>query len=191
MTSAYFTNPIAFLVQALLGLFTAVVLLRFLLQWMRADFYNPASQFVVKVTTPVLRPFRQLIPGYRRIDLASLVLAWLVKGLELGILALILHPQVNLLGALVWALPELVNLTINIFIFTILIRVIMSWLNPGPYHPLMGLLDSLTEPMMRPVRRMLPEFGGLDLSPALVMIGLILLKMLLIPPLDLVTGNPF
>jgi len=193
MTGSYFTNPIVFLIQTLFGLFTAVVLLRFLLQWVQADFYNPVSQFVVKVTTPVLRPFRRLIPGSAGLDLAALVLAWLVKGLELGIVALILHPGVNPLGAPAWALPELVDLTIDIFIFAIIIRVIMSWLNPDPYHshPLTSLLDSLTEPVMGPARRLLPPIGGLDLSPVLVMIGLFLLKMLLIPPLNLVTGNPF
>jgi len=193
MTSAYFINPVVFLIQTLLGLFTAVVLLRFLLQWVRADFYNPVSQFVVKVTTPVLRPFRRLIPGSAGLDPAALVLAWLVKGLELGIVALILHPEVNPLGAPAWALPELVDLTLDIFIFIIIVRVIMSWLNPDPYrsHPLTNLLDSLTEPIMRPAHRLLPPIGGLDLSPILVMIGLVLLKMLLIPPLNLVTGNPF
>ncbi len=193
MTSAYFTNPIAFLVQTLLGLFTAVVLLRFLLQWVRADFHNPISQFVVKVTTPVLHPFRRLIPSSAGLDLAALVLTWLVKGLELGIVTLILHPGINPLGALAWALPELVDLTVDIFIFTITVRVITSWLNPDPYrsHPLTSLLDSLTEPIMCPARRLLPPTGGVDLSPVLVMIGLVLLKMLLIPPLNLVTGNPF
>ncbi|MCG6862597.1 MAG: YggT family protein [Chromatiaceae bacterium] len=191
MTNSYFTSPIVFLVQTLLGLFTAVVLLRFLLQLVRADFYNPVSQFVVKVTTPVLRPLRQLIPGYAGVDLAALVLAWLIKSIELAIVALIVAPQVNSLGAPAWALPELLSLTINIFIFTVLIRVVLSWLNPDPYHPVAGLLDSLTDPVMRPARRLLPPVGGLDLSPVLVMIALVLLKMLLIPPLNLITGNPF
>jgi YggT family protein len=191
MTSSYLTNPVVFLVQTLLGLFTAVVLLRFLLQWVRADFYNPLSQFVVRVTTPALRPLRRLIPGYAGMDLASLTLAWLVKVCELALVALIALPQVNPLGALAWALPELVDLAINLFIITVFIRVILSWINPDPYHPAASVLDSLTDPLMRPARRLLPPVGGLDLSPVLVMIALVLLKMLLIPPLDAVTGNPF
>jgi len=191
MTSSYLTNPIVFLVQTLLGFYAAVVLLRFLLQWVRADFYNPISQFVVKVTTPLLRPFRRLIAGYAGMDLAALVLAWLVKTVELFILALILAPQVNLLGAPAWALPELMGLALNIFIIAVFVRVILSWLNPDPYHPAAALLASLTEPVMRPARRMLPPIGGLDLSPILVTVGLVLLKMLLIPPLSLITGNPF
>jgi YggT family protein len=191
MTSSYFTDPIVFLVQILLGLYTTVVLLRFLLQLVRADFYNPVSQFVVKVTTPVLRPLRDLIPGYAGMDLAALALAWLVKTLELAIVALIALPGANPLGALFWSVPELVALAINILIFAVLIRVVLSWVNPDPYHPVAGLLDSLTDPVMRPARRALPPVGGLDLSPILVTVGLVLLKMLLIPPLNLLTGNPF
>jgi len=191
MSSSYFTNPIVFLVHTLLGLYTAVVLLRFMLQWVRADFYNPVSQFVVKATTPLLRPFRQAIPGYAGMDLAALVLAWLVKTLELAIVSVIEHSERNPLGALAWSLPELVSLIINIFIVTVFVRVILSWINPDPYNPVTRVLDSLTEPVMRPARRVLPPVGGLDLSPVLVMIALVLLKMLLIPPLALVTGSPF
>jgi YggT family protein len=191
MTSSYLTNPIVFLVQTLFGLYAMLALLRFLLQWVRADFYNPVSQFVVKVTTPALRPLREVIPGYAGMDLAALALAWLIKSLELAIVALIALPEANPLGALLWALPELVSLAINIFIFMVLVRVVLSWVNPDPYHPVAGLLDSLTDPVMRPARRMLPPVGGLDLSPVLVMVGLVLLKMLLLPPLNLVTGNPF
>jgi len=191
MTSSYLTDPIVFLTQTLLGLYAALAMLRFLLQWARADFYNPVSQFVVKATTPVLRPLRRLVPGYAGMDMAALVLAWLVESLELFILALIAAPGVNPLGALAWALPELAGLTINIFIFAVLIRVIMSWVNPDPYHPMARLLDSLTEPVMRPARRLLPPMGGLDLSPVLVTIGLVLFRMLLIPPLSYITGNPF
>jgi YggT family protein len=191
MTESYLTNPIVFLVQTLLGLYAAVVLVRFLLQWVRADFYNPVSQFVVKATTPLLRPLRRVIPGQGGLDLAALVLAWLVKALELFLVALILALPVNPLGALAWSLPELVSLVIDIFIFAVFFRVILSWLNPDPYNPMAGLLDKLTEPVLGPARRLLPPVGGLDLSPVLVAIGLVLLRMLVIPPLDLVTGNPF
>lgn len=191
MTSSYFTDPIVFVVRTLLGLYAAVVLLRFLLQLTRADFYNPLSQLVVKVTTPVLRPLRRLIPGYAGMDLAALVLAWLVKSLELFIVALLAAPHFSPFGAPAWALPALVSLTIDIFVFSVIIRAILSWLNPDPYHPAARVLDNLTEPVMRPARRLLPPVGGLDLSPVLVLVGLVLLRMLLIPPLNLVTGSPF
>ena len=186
----YLANPATFLVQTLFELYILVVLLRFLLQWVRADFYNPISQFLVKATAPVLRPMRSLIPGFGGIDLAALVLAWLLKTLEIVLILLVRGSDDPLWGAFFWALPELVALLINIFLIAILIQVIMSWLNPSAYNPAVSLLYSLTEPILRPARRVLPPISGLDLSPMLAMIGLIVLKMLLIPPLQAITGSP-
>jgi len=191
MSGSYLTNPIVFLVQTLFGLYITVVVIRFLLQWARADFYNPISQFVVKVTSPVLRPLRQLIPGYGGMDLASLCLAWLLKAVELALLAMLLGLDRSPLAALGWAVPGLIELVINIFLFGVLIRVILSWVNPDPYNPAVALLERLTDPVMRPAQRLVPPIGGIDLSPMLVMIGLVLLQMLLIPPLKALTGSPF
>jgi YggT family protein len=188
--SGYLANPIVFLIQTLFGLYAAIVALRFLLQWVRADFYNPMSQFIVRVTTPVLRPLRQVVPSYAGLDLASLVLAWLVKALELATVALIAGFG-NPLGAIFWAIPALVTLFINIFLFAVVIRVILSWVNPDPYNPAIGLLDRLTSPLLDPARRWVPPISGLDLSPMAVMIGLVVLDMLLVPPLNALTGSPF
>jgi len=191
MGSSYLTDPATFLIQTLFGLYILVVMLRFLLQWARADFYNPISQFVVKVTAPPLRPLRRLIPGLGGIDLASLVLAWLLKSVELMLVVMVLGAGISPLGAFVWAIPELVGLAINIFLIAVLIHVILSWVNPGGYNPAAGVLYHLTEPLLRPARRLLPPISGLDLSPMLVMMGLYLLKMLLLPPLKVLTGSPF
>jgi YggT family protein len=191
VTEAYFTNPLIFLIKTIFGLYIALVVIRFLLQWARADFYNPVSQFVVKLTSPVLRPLRKMIPGYRGLDTASVVLAWLLKAAELAILTLLLGLDRNPLGALAWALPALVGLIISIFLFAVLIRVILSWLNPDPYNPAVDLLTRLTDPIMRPAQRLIPPVSGIDLSPMVVMIGLVLLEMLLLPPLQFLTGSPF
>jgi YggT family protein len=191
MGSNYLTNPAVFLVQTLFGLYILAVLLRFLLQWVRADFYNPISQFLVKITTPPLKVLRRFIPGFGGIDLAALLLAWGLKYIELVLVVLISGSALNLLGPLFWAIPELVELFINIFLFAVLLQVILSWINPGSYNPASALLYSLTEPVMRPARNVLPPISGLDLSPMLVMIVLILLKMLLLPPLKAITGSPF
>lgn len=191
MSGSYLTNPLVFLISTLFGLYIAVVLIRFLLQWVRADFYNPISQFVVKVTSPVLRPLRQVIPGYAGLDLASLLLAWGLKAIELALIAGILGFSGPLLGALAWAVPAVLELLLDIMLFAVLIRVVLSWVNPDPFNPAVALLDRLTEPVMRPAQRLLPPIGGVDLSPILVMIGLVLLKMLLIPPLEALTGSPF
>ncbi|MCU7905210.1 MAG: YggT family protein [Candidatus Thiodiazotropha sp. (ex Epidulcina cf. delphinae)] len=191
MGSSYLTNPLVFLVQTLFGLYILAVLLRFLLQLFRADFYNPISQFLVKATNPPLKLLRRIIPGLGGIDLSSLILVWLLKSIELLLVISISGNAVSLLGPVVWAIPELVELLINIFLFGVLIQVILSWINPGSYNPATALLYSLTDPVMRPAQKILPPMGGLDLSPMLVMIGLVLLKMLLLPPLRQITGSPF
>ncbi len=184
MDSNYFTNPLVFLIQVIFELYLLVVMLRFLLQLFRADFYNPVSQFIVKATGPVLKPLRKVIPGFGGIDFSSLVLAWIIKSVELFLILLISGKGVMLAYPILQAIPGLLELVLNIFLFSILIIVILSWVSPGGYNPAIGLLQSLTEPVMRPVRRMLPPMGGLDLSPMAVMIALVLLKMLLLPPLE-------
>jgi YggT family protein len=117
MTGNYLTNPLIFLIQTLGGLYTFVVMLRFLLQLTHADFYNPISQFVVKVTSPLLRPFRQLIPGFRGLDISSLVLAWLVQSLVLLLVGALAGLGLSALGAVFWSLPALVELTIDVFLY--------------------------------------------------------------------------
>ena len=191
MTEAYFTNPLIFLVKTLFGLYIALVLIRFLLQWARADFYNPISQFVVKLTSPVLRPLRKVIPGYRGLDLASLVLAWLLEAVQLMLLGMLFGIGFRPFAALAWAIPALIGLFISIFLFAILVRVILSWVNPDPYNPAVDLLNRITDPILIPAQRLLPPLGGIDLSPMVAMIALVLLQMLLLPPLRLLTGSPF
>jgi len=182
MGSNYLSNPLVFLVQVIFGLYALIVTLRFLLQWVRADFYNPLSQFIVKATKPVLNPLRRVIPGVGGKDIASLVLAWLVLWLQMLLIFLISEKTFAPVAALLLAFPELLGLVINIFLYSILIMVVISWVNPTGHNPAISILYSLTEPLLRPARRMIPPMGGIDLSPMVVMIGLVLLKMLLIPP---------
>jgi len=184
MDSSYFTNPLVFLVQIIFGLYALVVMLRFLLQIVRADFYNPISQFIVKVTSPVLNPLRKIIPSIAGKDTASVVLAWLVLTIELILTFLIVGQGMQPLLALLMAIPKLLELIINIFLFSILIQVILSWVSPGNYNPAIGVIHSLTEPLLGPARRVIPPIGGIDLSPMVVMVGLYLLQMLLIPPVQ-------
>ena len=189
MGAGYLAQPAIFLVKVLFGLYATLVVLRFLLQLTRADFYNPLSQFIVKATKPLLNPLRRVIPGVSGIDVASLVLAWFVLTLEqLAILALA-GAGFQLAGAALLAIPELISLFINVFLFAILIQVIISWINPGGYNPAIGLIHGLTEPLLAPVRRRMPNMGGLDLSPMVVMLGLVVLEMLLIPPIKDLIGQ--
>ncbi len=191
MSGGFLTDPIIFLVQTLFGLYILAVVLRFMLQLVRADFYNPISQFLVKATNPPLKVMRRIIPGLGGIDLASLVLAWLLKSVEILLVILVSGSAVSLLAPLIWAIPELLDLVINIFFFTIIIQAILSWFNPGGYNPAVGLLYSLNAPVLRPAQRLLPPMSGFDLSPMVVLIGLMLLKMLLIRPLRDLIDSPF
>ena len=183
MGSNYFTNPVVFLIQVLFGAYILAVMLRFILQLVKADFYNPISQFIVKVTTPVLHPIRRIIPAIGGIDSASILLMWLLKGLELGLIAAIMGVEWAPLLSLAWAIPELLSLTINVFLIAIFIQVIISWINPGTYNPAVSLLYSLTEPVLRPCRRLIPPMSGMDLSPLVALIAIQLVKMLLLPPI--------
>jgi YggT family protein len=184
MGSGYLTDPAIFLIKTAFGLYIVVVLLRFLLQQVRADFHNPISQFVVKATSPVLNPLRRVIPGIAKTDVSSLVLAWLLQTLELALVLSLSGYGLQLLAPALLAIPELVGLTINIFLVAVFIQVVLSWINPGTYNPATAIIYDLTEPLLARARRLIPPISGLDLSPMLVVVALILLKMLLLPPLQ-------
>lgn len=173
-----------FLIRTLFDLYIMAVLLRFLLQLVRADFYNPISQFLVTVTNPVLVPLRRFIPGFAGIDMAAVVLLLGLEALKFVILYLLLYQVApNVMGLLIVSLAELLQSLVNIYFFAIILLVIASWVMPGNYNPLLAILYSLTEPLMHPARRIMPPISGFDLSPLIVLIGLHLLSMLLIDPL--------
>ena len=183
MGGSYVGNAATFLLETIFGLYILLVMLRFLLQWARADFYNPVSQFIVKATQPALKPLRKIIPGIGGLDAAALVFMIILKLVELWLVTglLGLSPQIG--GLVILSIAELLGLLINVFIFSILIQVIVSWVNPGMYNPVMGLLHSLTEPLLGPARRVIPPISGLDLSPIVVIIVLQLTSMLAVAPL--------
>ena len=182
MDSSYFTNPLVFLIEVLFSIYIYVVLLRFLLQLFKADFYNPISQIIVKVTSPVLIPLRRVIPGMGGLDIASLVLAWALKTVELVLVLLIAKGGFHLLLPMFLAIPELIEMTINLFLFAIFVIVILSWVGTGGYNPAISILHSITNPILAPIRRRVKPIASLDLSPMIAMILLILMKMLLPPP---------
>ncbi len=181
MGSTYFTNPIVFLIQVLFGTYILFVMLRFLLQWLRADFYHPISQFILKVTSPVLNPLRKLIPGWGGLDIASIVLIFMLQLIELTLVVAVLDVRIGLLDLIMGAMAALIQLTINVFLFAIVIQAVISWVNPHSYNPVTDILYSLTNPILKPIRERLPPVSGLDFSPFVAIIGLQLLKMLIIP----------
>lgn len=151
--------------------YLTIVLLRFLLQLARADFYNPICQFAVKATNPLLRPLRRIIPGWGGIDGAALVLAVLIQALTFVLILTALSkgfPAINPLTLLAWAALTVLGLIVKIYFWSVLAVVIVSWIAPGSPHPAIQLVAQLTEPIMRPVRNVMPSIGGLDLSPIAV-----------------------
>ena len=183
MTGNYFGNAGQFLIETLFGLYILSFMLRFLFQWARADFYNPVSQFLVKVTNPLLVPVRRIIPGLLGLDMAAILVMFLLGFLKLSLIMLIKGGAILPATFAVYTIAELLQLAIYIFIFTLIVQAIMSWINPHSYNPVTALLYSLNAPLLRPARRILPDLGGLDLSPLLVLIILQLLLMLLVAPL--------
>lgn len=169
--------------QLLTTFYMTIVLLRFLLQLARADFYNPITQFVVKATNPVLRPLRKIIPPWHALDGASLLLAILVQAL-CYILIMIAQAQSSdfvslissnasvILEVFAWSIVTVLGLIIRIYYWTIIAVVILSWIAPTNSHPATQLLVQLTEPVLRPFRRLLPPMGGLDLSPIIAFLAL-------------------
>ncbi|HBQ39743.1 MAG TPA: YggT family protein [Halieaceae bacterium] len=165
------SDIVAYLLQTVLNLALLAILLRFLLQLVRADFYNPVSQFLAKVTNPLVLPVRRVIPAYRGLDLSTLLLALLLQMAAIvALLALNGLGPPGVLTLLVWSVLGIVGLLVNIYFFALLAMIILSWIAPGGRHPALLLLFQLTEPVMAPFRRMLPSMGGIDFSPILVFI---------------------
>jgi YggT family protein len=182
------TNASLFLLQTLLGLFSLAVLLRFYLQLTGAPFQNPASQAIVALTNFAVKPLRRVIPSWRKLDLSTLLLAYLSQFLlQLGIQWLRDFPLL-IAGQAVWvalfglALTGMLKLSIYIFLFAVFIQAILSWVNP--YTPMTSVLDALTRPILKPLRRRIPLAGGVDLSPLVVFVIAQLLLILLILPLE-------
>lgn len=183
MSGNYFANAGVFLIDFVFGLYILAVVLRFLLQLVRADFYNPLAQAIVTITNPPLRPLRRAIPAIKSIDTASIILMIALQVISSLLIFLIQGFSVNPAGLLVIALGELCSKVVYVFIFGIFIQVIASWIAPGTYNPVLALVDSLTAPIMRPIRRVVPPLGGLDLSPMVAILFLYLSLMLIVQPI--------
>ena len=157
--------------QALFFFYLLAIVLRFLLQLVRADFYNPVSQFLVKVTNPLLLPLRKIVPGYGGIDFACILLALIVQMVGTQLLVLLkFGATVDLVALLVASLFGIAALLLKFYFFGIILMIILSWVAPGTNSPVVLLLYQLTEPVMAPFRKLIPALGGLDLSPIVVFI---------------------
>jgi YggT family protein len=195
MGSGYLLSPLMLIINTLFDLYILLVLLRFLLQMLRADFYNPVSQFIVRLTTPPLRLLRRVIPSVAGQDSAAIVLCLVVIYAKFMLMRLLSIPAVHIGGVMapvgsvsygglfVFCIADLIALTFTVFLVAVIIQVILSWVSPGHYNPVIGLVNKLAEPVLRPLRRLLPSMGGIDLSPLIASLLLLVAKMLIVPPI--------
>jgi YggT family protein len=195
MGSGYLISPLMLVINTLFDLYILLVLLRFLLQMLRADFYNPVSQFIVKLTTYPLRMLRRVIPSMGGQDTAAIVLCLVLIYGKFLLLRLLSIPAVQIggvmapltgvsyAGLLVFCIADLIALILTVFLIAVIIQVILSWINPGQYNPVIGLVHKLSDPVLKPIRRLIPSLGGLDLSPLFATLVLLVAKMLIVPPI--------
>jgi YggT family protein len=176
------SNALVFLVNTVFGLFVVALLLRFYLQWVRASYRNPLSEFLQALTDFMVKPARRLIPGLWGLDLATLALAWLTQLVEILIVLQIkdygLGPAAgqSFAAAALLALVMLVKIGLYIAMAAVIVQVVLSWV--GPYSPLMPLANSMTRPLLRVFQRRVPPIGNVDLSPLFALVVIQLLLML-------------
>jgi YggT family protein len=183
-------NALIFLIETILGLFTIALLVRFYMQWARAPQRNPISDFVNALTNFAVLPARRMIPGLWGLDLATLTLAWLVQLIELLLVivltgfALRADPGQAIAGMALLAVVRLIRLGLYIAIAVLIVQAVLSWVNP--YSPVATLSNVLTRPFLRPVQRIMPRIGNVDLSPLVVIVICQLLLMLPVAWLEMV-----
>ena len=180
-----------YILQTLGSLYLLIVLLRFILQLVRANFYNPLCQFIVRATQPLLKPLRKIIPGFGGLDLASLVLAILLQFILIALTLLLTYGIfANPVQMLIWSMIGITALFLKVFFFALIISVILSWVAQGSHNPGVELVNQICEPVLAPIRRILPSLGGLDLSPIFAFLALKLLDMLVIQNLMVMSRMP-
>jgi len=180
-----------FLVQTAFGLYAALVLLRLLFQAMDVDFRNPLSQFVYKATQPVLKPVRRVLPMRSRVEPALVVLLLLVQLLEVYALSGLRGYLPGLIGALLMAVAQSLSLLTLTLSALLIVRAIASWVVAagGGYNPMLRLLEQLTEPLLAPLRRIIPPLGGMDFSVLLALVVVQLVSILLVQPFILLAAR--
>ena len=180
----YFANAGAILIEVLFGMVVLLFVLRVLLQWVRANFYNPICQFIYKTTNPVLMPLRRVLRPLRNFDSAGAVVAFLLECLKVWLLVALAGRALGPAATLVLGFADLLSMLLSLYFVLILARVILSWVGRDSYHPIVPLIAQLTQPLLAPLRRALPELGGFDLSPMVAMLLLMLARALVIAPLQ-------
>lgn len=166
-------SALVFIIQAFAHLFLLLLLLRFWLPWFRADFRNPIAQGILRLTSPLIIPVRRVIPPLGRLDTATVIIAFGIQYLAILVVLALRQVAAGIAPIAVTALIDLGMLSLRLFVFAIIIRIVLSWVAPHTYNPVTSLVASISDPLLRPFRRYVPPLGGLDISPvfALILFG--------------------
>ena len=174
-----------YIIDALTSLYIFVLLLRIWLPLLRADFRNPLAQAALRLTSPLVVPLRRVLPSFGRLDTATVLVAFVIQYAAILLImfiyaALLSNPLPSSGLIALTSMVTLISLSVNLFVFAIIIRVVLSWISPGLHNPATALVSTLTEPVLQPIRRLLPPMGGFDLSPMLTIIGLYALNIVIL-----------
>ncbi len=187
-TSKNYIELIAIIINIVIIIYIWVIVLRALISWVNPDPFNPAVKFLRDITDPVLVPARRLFPFGGMVDLSPIIVILILLFLRIVIVQLLLnlsqsYTSLNgfvIFGIFIYALATMLDMIINVIIFIVIVRAILSWISPDPRNPIVLSIYALSEPILRPVKRIIPPMGSVDLSPLVVIILLFLLKSLLI-----------
>ncbi|MBL1294367.1 MAG: YggT family protein [Thiotrichales bacterium] len=177
MTGNPFVLAADVIINTIFGIYILAVMLRFIFQAARVDFRNPLSQLIVNVTNPPLKPLRRVIPGWGGIDFSTIVLMVALTIIKLSLIGLITGQQLSISWLLFTTIADLISLLYYLLLGIIIISIIMSWIGQTSQNPMVGLLQQISEPILRPFRRIIPPIGGLDLSPIFAILALQIIKI--------------
>jgi len=179
-----FANAGFFLIQTLFDLYIYVVILRFLLQTVHADFFNPLSQFAIKFTQWIVKPLQRIIPEIKHVDLAIILLLFVLEIIKFSLVSLVAAKFPSIPALLLLSFADLINQFLMFYFYIIIIRAVLSWVMPTHHNPTFFALSKITDPVLRPIRRILPMIGGFDLSPIVAIILTQFLALLIVSPLQ-------
>ncbi|MDP7316092.1 MAG: YggT family protein [Pseudomonadales bacterium] len=189
--SGNLANASVYIIQTFFGLYTIVMMLRFLMQVSRTDYYNPICQAIVKITDPAIRPFRTVLPTVYGVDFATLTVAFIIQLVAVMLIMMLFGYSFFLPIYVAWVLVGLFSIILKIYFFALLISVISSWIAPYSNHPALSLIHQITEPICTPARKLLPPMGGIDFSIILVFVFInIIDNILVVAPLAQMLGVP-
>ena len=177
----YLANALALLIEFAFGCVVALFVFRLLAEAVRADFYNPICQFLYRATNPILTPIRRVIPTWRRINLAALLIAWILEVVKNFLLRFVAGDfWASNVGTLVLGVADLLNFFAIVYLIMIFVWALLSYVNLDARNPLVPLLGKIVEPILKPFRKVLPLIGGFDLSPVLAILAILLVQTVIV-----------